>query len=258
MMKPVLYLRSVVYWLGFVVTTVVVGVLVIAARPLPSDWRLWIARWWGVANLALLKWICGLSYRVEGSGHIIKQKNAIVLCKHQSTWETIALHAIIPGGRWVFKRELLRIPVFGWALACTDPIAIDRSAGRKAVRELVEKGTQKLERGKWVIIFPEGTRTAPGDDSQYKIGGAILAADSGYPVLPVAHNAGEFWPKHSFIKYPGCITVRIGDYIDTQDKKAAEILRETRDWIEAQMQDIADPARWYRVKKPGAPAEKQA
>ncbi len=244
-MKAALYIRSVLYWLGFIIVTVIVGALVIIAYPLPSDWRLLIARQWGVLSLWLLKWICGLSYVVEGREHIGKQ-NAIVMCKHQSTWETIALHAIIPSGRWVFKRELLMIPVFGWALACTDPIAIDRSAGRKAVRQLVEKGMAKLKRGKWIIIFPEGTRTSPGAETKYKMGGAILAAESGYPVLPVAHNAGEFWPKHSFIKYPGCITVRIGEYIESKDKDAATILQETRDWIETQMQEISDPSRWNR------------
>jgi 1-acyl-sn-glycerol-3-phosphate acyltransferase len=114
------------------------------------------------------------------------------------------------------------------------------------VKQLVQKGTEKLKRGKWLVIFPEGTRTTPGADTRYKLGGAILAAESGYPVLPIAHNAGEFWPKHSFIKYPGCITVRVGELIETEGKDAGTIMQQTRDWIETQMQEISDSARWNR------------
>ena len=244
-MKLFLYIRSAIYWLSFIVTTIIVGTLVMVAYPLPSDWRLHIARQWASFNLLSLKWICGLSYKVEGAENIGK-RNAIVLCKHQSQWETFALHCILPCPRWVFKHELLVIPFFGWALACTDPVAIDRGAGRAAVKQLVKKGIEKLKRGKWLVIFPEGTRTTPGTDTKYKIGGAILAAESGYPVLPIAHNAGEFWPKHSFIKYPGCITVRVGELIETQDKDANTILQQTREWIEQQMQEISDPSRWNR------------
>ena len=232
------YLRSSIYWVLFIFSTVVYGLLIILALPFSADFRLHIARSWGYLNLFMLKWICGLDFRVEGVEHV-QEQNAIVLCKHQSTWETIALHTIIPCGRWVFKRELLRIPIFGWALASTDPIAIDRSAGKKAVRQLVDKGIDKLKRGKWVILFPEGTRTAPGSEARYKIGGAVLAAESGYPVLPIAHNAGEFWARHSFLKRPGCITARIGEMIPTRGRDANDILEQTRDWIESQMQDIA-------------------
>ncbi len=243
--RPLLYLRSVVFWLGFILTTVVFGLMIIVLFFTPPDFRLRIGRWWAQANLWLLKVICGLDYRVEGQEHI-GERNAIVMCKHQSTWETMALHAIIPLGRWVFKRELMFIPVFGWALSLTDPIAINRGSGRKAVNQLVKEGGEKLRQGKWMILFPEGTRRAPGSAPHYKIGGALLAQKSRYPVLPVAHNAGEFWPRHSFIKWPGTITVRVGPLIDSRDKKADTILQETQDWIEAQMQDIADPARWRR------------
>ena len=237
-MKLFLGIRSAIYWLGFLLSTIIVGIAVIIAWPLPGDTSLHVARQWGRINLFMLKWICGLDYRIEGKENIGEQ-NAIVLCKHQSTWETISLHVIVPCGRWVFKRELLKIPIFGWALACTDPIAIDRSAGKKAVMQLVNKGIEKLKRGKWIIIFPEGTRTAAGTNTRYKIGGAVLAAESGYPVLPIAHNAGEFWPRHSFIKYPGCITVRIGELIESEGKNAQQILDETKSWIEAQVQEIS-------------------
>lgn len=243
--RPVLYFRSVLFWLGFLISTLFFGLLIILLFFTPSDFRLEIAKLWGKTNLWLLKVICKLDYVVEGKEHI-GNRNAIVLCKHQSTWETIALHNIVPLGRWVFKRELMFIPVFGWALSLTDPIAINRGTGRKAVNQLVREGTKKLEQGKWMILFPEGTRTAPGSERKYKIGGALLAEKSAYPVLPVAHNAGEFWPRHSFIKWPGTITVCIGPMIETENKKADEILQETHDWIEDTMQKISDPSRWGR------------
>jgi 1-acyl-sn-glycerol-3-phosphate acyltransferase len=238
-------MRSALFWVGFIVTTIIVGCAVILARPLAADVRLRVARYWGMVNLWLLKVICRLDYHVIGAEHIGK-RNAIVFAKHQSTWETIALHMIVPLGRWVFKRELLRIPFFGWALACTDPIAIDRGAGRAAAKQLVTRGSEKLGRGKWINLFPEGTRTAPGANSKYKMGGALLAAESGYPVLPIAHNAGEYWPRHSFIKWPGTIEVRIGPYIETQGRGADAIMQDAKNWIEAQMQQIANPAHWNR------------
>lgn len=243
--KPILYLRSIVFWVGFTITTVVVGSVVIISYPLSPDVRLRIARYWGTINLWLLKIICRLDYRITGLDNITS-RNAIVFVKHQSTWETMLLHKIIPLGRWVFKRELMRIPFFGWALACTDPIAIDRSAGRAAVNQLVTKGTEKLKDGKWINIFPEGTRTNPGKTTKYKMGAAALAANSGYPVLPIAHNAGEYWPRHSFIKWPGIIEVRVGAYIETTGRSPEDIMNEAKTWIEGQMQEISDPARWDR------------
>lgn len=243
--KAVLYVRACIFWIGFVLTTVIVGSMVIIAYPLDSDTRVRLARHWGTTNLWLLKVICKLDYSVEGMENI-GDRNAIVFCKHQSTWETMVLHALIPLGRWVFKRELMRIPFFGWAIACTDPIAIDRGAGRAAVNQLVKQGTEKLKRGKWINIFPEGTRSAAGSEPRYKMGGALLAAKSGYPVLPIAHNAGEFWPRHSFIKWPGQIKVVIGPYMETKGHKAADIMEETSTWIENKMAEISHPENWNR------------
>lgn len=237
-MKIILYTRSMIYWLGFLVSTVIVSTGAILVRPFGGDASLHVSRQWGHVNMFMLKWICGLEYQVEGLENVA-QRNAVVMCKHQSTWETMVLHTLLPCPRWVFKRELLMVPFFGWALACTDPIAIDRSAGRKAVKQLVEKGKDKLKRGKWVVIFPEGTRTQAGTETRYKVGGAVLAVESGYPVLPIAHNAGEYWPRHSFIKYPGCIKVRIGKLIETEGKAADQVLKETRDWIESRMAEIS-------------------
>lgn len=192
---------------------------------------------WARLNLAWLWITCRLKGHVEGLEHIPAQPG-VILAKHQSTWETLALQRIFPMQAWVLKRELLRIPFFGWGLALMDPIAIDRGAGRKAVEQVVEQGRQRLEAGRWVVIFPEGTRIAPGERGRYRIGGALLAERSGAPVVPMAHNAGEFWPRHGFIKRPGVITVRLGPAIEPAGKSAQEILKQTEDWIEATMAEI--------------------
>ncbi len=162
----------------------------------------------------------------------------IVFSKHQSTWETIALQQIFPQQIWVAKRELLWIPFFGWALALMKCIAIKRGSGQAAVRQLVSQGRQRLREGLWIVIFPEGTRIPAGQKGQYRIGGAILAEQSGYPIIPVAHNAGEYWPRRSFIKKPGIIQVRIGKPIRGEGKTAQAILNEAADWIEKQMLEI--------------------
>lgn len=244
--KSILYIRSVIFWLGFILFIAVVGTLVIFSYPLKADVRLKIARLWSSSSLWLLKVVCKLDYEIYGKENIA-DRNAIVFCKHQSTWETIALHEIIPLGRWVFKRELLKIPVFGWALGCTDPIAIDRGAGRVAVNQLVSLGTEKLEQGKWINLFPEGTRGVPGAEPRYKMGGAILASKSGYPILPIAHNAGEYWPRHSFIKWPGHIKVCVGPLIESKGRAPEEILEEAKEWIENRMKEISNPDHFGRA-----------
>jgi len=139
------------------------------------------------------------------------------------------------------KRELLWVPFFGWALAILGSIAIDRKAGRKAIDQLVTQGRQRLEDGRWVVVFPEGTRIAPGQKGRYRIGGAVLAEQSGHPIVPVAHNAGEFWPRHGFLKRPGVIQVVIGPPISSRGRMAADILKEAEMWIEDTMGRISNP-----------------
>jgi len=245
--KPILVIRSALFWIGFILSTIFWGLLVILLFFTPADFRLRLARMWSRTNNVLLKLICGIDFRVRGAENL-KGGPAIVLSKHQSTWETITLHSILPLVRWVFKRELMIVPIFGWALALTDPIAINRSAGRAAIKQLVDEGRSKLDKGKWMILFPEGTRTAPGKTQKYKIGGAVLAQETGYPVIPLAHNSGEFWPKHSFVKWPGTIDVVIGPPIQTKGRKAEEINADVSEWIEGTMKQISDPARWSRSK----------
>lgn len=243
--RPVLFVRSLLFWIGFVLNTLVFGLLILVLFFTPSTVRLKIARGWSLVNNFLLKIFCGITFKVEGTQNL-NLDAAIILSKHQSTWETLALHSFTPLVRWVFKRELMLIPIFGWALALTDPIAINRGAGRVAIKQLISEGTKKLNAGKWLLLFPEGTRTAPGKSHKYKIGGALLAEKSGYPVIPVAHNAGEFWPRHSFIKWPGTISVIIGPAIESKNRSAEEINEEVYGWIENAMKKISDESRWNR------------
>lgn len=243
--RAILYVRSSLYWCFMAITAVVIGSLTVLTFPLPIERRYRFARSWAMINLWALKHICKLDYRVSGREHI-PDEGVVVLCKHQSTWETLMLQAVLPSVRWVLKRELLRIPFFGWGLAMLGPIAIDRAAGRRAVAQMSQQGGPILDAGNFVIVFPEGTRARPGQEKKYKLGGAILAVETGHAVLPIAHNAGEFWPRHSFIKWPGVIEVRIGPTIDTHGKKPEQVTSAAHDWIEAQMKDISDPARWDR------------
>jgi 1-acyl-sn-glycerol-3-phosphate acyltransferase len=241
--RTVLYLRSSLYWCVMLVSGIIIGMLTVFTYPLPVDRRFRFARSWAKLNLWALKLICKLDYRVTGLENI-PDEGVVVMCKHQSTWETLMLQIVLPSVRWVLKRELLRVPFFGWGLAALNPIAIDRAAGRKAIVQLIQQGRPMLDAGYWVVVFPEGTRTRPGVQKKYKLGGAILAVETGHPVIPIAHNAGEFWPRHSFIKWPGTIEVRIGAKIESHDKKPDQLLAETQDWIEEQMREISEPARW--------------
>ncbi len=234
----VLYLRSLAFWVVFTLSTIALSLIVVLLFPLPFRQRYAPARFWGIMNVWWVEKTCGLRYHVEGLENIAGLRSGIVLCKHQSTWETLALHLWFKPSAWVLKRELLKVPFFGWGLALTDPIAIDRKAGRKAVEQLIEQGTERLRDNRWVIIFPEGTRIAAGKRGRYRIGGAALAAETGSIVIPVAHNAGEYWPRRGFIKHPGVIEVRIGPPVDPAGKSAQQIMDETRRWIETEMEKI--------------------
>ncbi len=184
--------------------------------------------------LWLLKVICGIRMEVRGLENIPKQA-CVVLSKHQSAWETLALQLVLPAHAWVAKRELLWIPFFGWLLALSSPIALDRSKGKAAMKQLLQKGKEKLQQGFSIVLFPEGTRIPFGQRGKYKIGGAMLASHAGVPVLPVAHNAGKFWGRNAFIKKPGTIVMVIGPAIDTTGLKAEEINSRTEEWIEGEM-----------------------
>lgn len=196
---------------------------------------------WARFHMWLLRVLCGLRYRVQGREHL-PQGAAIVLSKHQSTWETLTFPEIFPVHAWLLKREVLWIPLFGWAVALLNPIAIDRGSGHRAIQQLIEQGRERLSRGVWVLVFPEGTRTPPGSRRPWKVGGAVLAAETGYPVVPVAHNAGQFWRRRSFVKRPGTIDVVIGPAIETRGRKAEDIKREAEAWVTRAMERLEGAA----------------
>lgn len=230
--------RSLIFFVLMTLVVVVFGVLLTLLGWLPTGWKEAIANTWADVTLWLLKVVCRLDYRVEGRENL-PEGGVIIMAKHQSAWETIALRSIVRGRQsWVLKRELMWLPVFGWALAVLRPIAIDRSAGRRAVGKVVEQGKRYLEQGRRVMIFPEGTRTAPGVPGRYGKGGAILAEHTGMPVIPVAHNAGVFWKRRGILKYPGTIEVRIGPPIATTGRKATAIIRDVEAWIEGEMKKL--------------------
>jgi 1-acyl-sn-glycerol-3-phosphate acyltransferase len=228
------WLRSALFALGLLVTTPIYSVIALATFPLHPVTRYRIISGWSVIMLFWLRVTCGIRYRVVGAENI-PATPTIILSKHQSAWETLAFQSIFPPQVWVLKRELLRVPFFGWGLAMTSPVAIDRSAGREALKQLVEQGKDRLQRGFWVVIFPEGTRIKPGERGKYNIGGAWLATHTGTAVLPVAHNAGEFWGKGAFVKHPGTITVSIGKSIAPNGLKTGDLNQQVEDWIEAEM-----------------------
>lgn len=232
------FLRALIFSIGMVVSTIVIGFALPISAVFPFRVSTKIARMYAWFIVHSLKILCGVDYRVRGQENI-PEGAAILFSKHQSTWETYALQLIFPPQVWVFKRELLWVPFFGWGLAALKSISIDRSSGRKAIKQIVDQGRQRLDAGIWVTIFPEGTRVAPGQHKRWGIGGAILAEQTGYPIVPVAHNAGEFWAKRAFIKRPGTIQVIIGKPVETQGRKAADINKEIEAWMDAAMADIA-------------------
>lgn len=228
------HLRSLLFALLQVAITIPYGLIAPLFYPLPPLQRYRVMRLWSRIIIWLARWVLGIRYRVVGLEHLPKGP-CVVLAKHQSAWETIAFQLFMPPLAFVLKRELLRIPFFGWGLAMTSPIAIDRTAGREALKALEVQGRERLQQGFWVVVFPEGSRMPPGERGRYNIGGAWLAVKAGVPVLPVAHNAGRLWGRNSLIKRAGEITVVIGPPIQTAGRKPAEVMAETEAWIEGQM-----------------------
>lgn len=232
-----IFIRSLTFLLLQLIWTPIYATFSLLSFPLDPLTRYRIISGLADSMIWLLRVVCGIRMEVRGIENIPKEP-CVVLCKHQSAWETFALQTVFPPQVWVLKRELLWLPFFGWGLALTSPIAIDRSNGKQAMKQLLKQGKQRLDAGFCVVIFPEGTRMPYGVRGKYKIGGAMLGASSGAPVVPVAHNAGRHWGRNSFLKYPGTITMSIGKPIDPKGLKADEINRLTEEWIEAEMERI--------------------
>ena len=233
-MPRFLFLRACLFVLFQLVITPVFAVIALLTFPLARLTRYAIITTWTRWMMGAATLFCGIRYRVIGAENIPREP-CVILCKHQSAWETMALQLIFPPQVWVMKRELLWIPFFGWGLAMLSPIAINRGSGVQALRQMVEQGRERLHAGFYIVIFPEGTRIAPGQRAAYHPGGAWLTVKTGALVLPVAHNAGECWRKNAFIKQPGLITVSIGRPISPAGLSAAQLNQRIEDWIEAEM-----------------------
>ena len=230
-------LRSCMFTAALALITPPYAVLALATFVLPRMLRYRIISGWSWLVIFMAKAILGIRCKVEGREHLPAQP-AVILSKHQSAWETLAFQQIFPPQVHVLKRELLWIPFFGWGLALMSPIAIDRARGVAALRSIARRGRERLEQGFWVVVFPECTRVAPVERLTYHLGGAWLAAASGAPIVPVAHNAGRVWPRNAFLKRPGTVTVRIGPPIESRDRdpKMLNALAET--WIEEQQKAL--------------------
>lgn len=230
--------RSALFQAGLGTLTPVFALPLLVAWPLPFAIREGVARAWCRSVLGWLRITCGVRHRVEGLENL-PPGPAVILSKHQSAWETIAFRTIFPAHlSWVVKRALFRIPFYGWSLRALEEIGIDRGSARQALRQVVHRGRAHLQSGRWVVIFPEGTRMPPGRTGRFAQGGASLAASAGVPVVPVAVSSGHCWPRDDWRKYPGTITVRLGPTVDTQGSSAAAVNRRVRAWIEAQMAEL--------------------
>lgn len=229
------FLLSVVFTLANWVWTAILAVGYCAICPfLTWRGRFWMAGVMGRVMVFLLRWICGLTHSVEGYENLPKDGQHVILMKHSSTWETYAIMFLFKPLVWVMKREILFIPFVGWGCMLAKCIAIDRKAGASAVNQVLSQGKNRMEvLGAWVLVFPEGTRMAAGETRRYGSSGALLAAQQGCKIVPVAHNAGYFWPRRGLLKKRGVIRVVIGPPIEAAGRDVREVNEEAQKWIEA-------------------------
>ena len=242
MSRAGLFLRSLLFAAFMVIVTVIWALACFLFIALPYRQRYWAISRWNVFVIWAARHICGIHYQVKGFDNL-PDAPVILLSKHQSAWETIFYLCMMPRPLiFVLKKELLYVPFFGWGLAMLRMIAIDRSKGRDAMAQVIATGKQRLADGQWVIMFPEGTRTVVGRQGQYKGGGALLAIGTGTPVVPIAMNSGDCWPRNAFIKKPGLISVSIGKPISSEGKTASALMQEVETWIESEMRVISPAA----------------
>ena len=234
-----MWFRTVLFYVTFVVSTTLWGtlsVLIAWAFPLHLRFRFIIGVWTTQA-LWCLRQICGIDVAVEGREHLPAEPG-ILLVKHQSTWETLWVQNLVGLQTTLVKKELMRIPFWGWAFSLLHPIAIDRSNPRTALRELIRLGRDRLDRGMWITLFPEGTRVPRGEQGTFYRGGAALASATGRPINVIAHNAGTFWPSTSLLKRPGTVRVRISPPFYPEGKKTSEINTLCSQWLEETMAEL--------------------
>ena len=238
------FLRSVLHMLWMVLTVIPWGLAVVVAAPFLSSTQVyWMCAGWLKVAVRGGNVILGIRNQVIGYENLPVGSTApaVLLLKHQSTWETFCMPTLMPHPlAYVFKKELLYVPFFGWAMAKMDMIHIDRSKRAQAFNKVVEQGKRLLAQGTWVIMFPEGTRIDRGQKGQYKSGGTRLAIETGAPVIPIAVTSAKCWPRKAFIKCPGVVEFSIGKPIPSEGRKPDELMREVEDWIEAEMRRL-DP-----------------
>ena len=243
-LRSTLFMIYAILWSILTIPVVVLGALLLRGRWGFRAGKLWrLGMQFGVEN------ILGIRPRVLGLENM-PQEPCVILSKHQSAWETMTLQDYVPKGAYcvfVLKKELLKIPLLGWGLGAMKMISIDRAAGKEALDQVVAQGRERLQQGYYVIIFPEGTRVPPGEKRRYKPGGAYLATHVGCKVVPVAHNAGELWPRQAFLKKPGTITLSIGPAFDAAGMSESEVNARAEAWIEAEMHRLA-PHRYSDVQ----------
>ncbi|XXQ67721.1 lysophospholipid acyltransferase family protein [Neisseriaceae bacterium B1] len=242
-----LYIKNLIHWLILCASAIIMFICALPAAFFPRGAN-HVGRLWAKLLLWSLKNIIGLRYEVVGTENIPHQP-AIICAKHQSGWETLALQEIFPLQVYVAKKELFKIPFFGWGLKIAKTIGIDRKAGAKATQQLLAQGLARKQEGFWIAIFPEGTRMAAGERGKYKLGAAKMAKMFEMDIVPVAHNSGEYWPRNSFLKYPGVIQVRIGAPIPHQSGDEAELMAACENWIEAQQEQISGQGPCYPKAK---------
>jgi len=233
--------RSIVFTALMFISVIPHSLVVVLARPFGVDASYSLARWWSARILDLCSFLCDLNYVVEGRENLPDQPS-VVLLKHSSTYETIAQWVIFPRQSWILKREILWAPFLGWAVAAVGPIAINRSAGHKAVAQVLSQGKKRLEQGIWMMIFPEGTRSAPGESRRYGISGTLLAQQSNRLIVPVAHNSADYWPRRGWRKKPGTVRFVIGPPIDPAGRNPREVTDEVKTWIDTKVAEIRNTA----------------
>lgn len=235
--RVVTALRSMVFTLTFFAWTIAFCFVMVASLLTPLLWRYQIIRIYITVTISALKHICGLTFRVHGAEHI-PDEPCIIFSKHQSTYENFVLIVTFPNATYIAKRELLYIPFFGWGMTALKYITINRADGRRAIQQIIEQARDRFLLGLWVIIYPEGTRVKPGQSVEYKAGGALLAAATERRIMMVAHNAGDYWPRRGFLKWPGTVQFVISEPYETAGKSASTIRSETQAWMENTSREI--------------------
>lgn len=225
----ILLIKASIFWLVFIFFTILLTLPLIFLRIFGYKPAFLVAKLWAFIVIKTLQYICGIKYKIYGNSSI---EGTFIFSKHQSTWETIFFLLVIPNPIFIVKRELMYIPFFGWCLYLLKNISIDRASGRSAIKKMILETQKSLEKGFSVILFPEGTRIMSGEKTKIKQGGIVIAKSLKIPIIPITHNAGEFWPKHSFIKYPGTIKILFGKPISIDKKTSEEFKSEIEKWMD--------------------------